>query len=314
MRYIATYRLSQDHLELFFGIIRRQGGYNNNPNTRQFQGIYRKLLGHLELRSSLSGNCIPLDNFPILTCASAIDTINRTVNKNLVDLDDDEMEDELFESKLSFKKHKVTRAGSYIRVRDIKNKKAVFSDTTTDDNVEILSDLLNKQSGLDNVAEQIIGYIAGWVARSLIKTIDCEECVSQLLSNEKLTFHKLITLKDMGGLCYPSIDLFIICRKSETALRAFIKENKSAHFVWESQIIRLKLAIIKSFVDTNVLSNLEIHSLEQPATFNHRTHLLRAIIDKYCDVRLHHLHKIDQALPSSSKRQKRNKLSLFEGV
>lgn len=56
LQYIATYRLSQDHIELFFGIIRRQGGYNNNPNVKQFRGIYKKALGHLELRSSFSGN------------------------------------------------------------------------------------------------------------------------------------------------------------------------------------------------------------------------------------------------------------------
>lgn len=54
--------------------------------------------------------------------------------------------------------------------------------------------------------------------------------------------------------------------------------------------------------------------LEQPFTFNHRTHLLRAVIDKYCDVRLHYLHKIDPAISTTTKRQKRNKLSLFEGV
>lgn len=35
-RYLLTYKLSQDHLELFFSAVRARGGYNNNPNVRQF--------------------------------------------------------------------------------------------------------------------------------------------------------------------------------------------------------------------------------------------------------------------------------------
>eukprot|EP00064_Thunnus_orientalis_P015343 superscaffoldBa00002830_g15395 len=43
-RYTLTYKLSQNHLELFFSAIRAHGGYNNNPNVRQFQGAYKRLL------------------------------------------------------------------------------------------------------------------------------------------------------------------------------------------------------------------------------------------------------------------------------
>lgn len=118
LKYISMYRLSQDHLELLFGVIRRQGAYNNNPNTRQFQGIYKKILGHLELRSSLSGTCIPLDNFKILTWSSAVDNINRTVNRNFVELEDDvdsneqnSLLAELYGGE-TFKQHKLTRGGS----------------------------------------------------------------------------------------------------------------------------------------------------------------------------------------------------------
>ena len=39
-RYLLTYKLSQDHLELFFSAIRSRGGHNNKPNVRQFCGAY----------------------------------------------------------------------------------------------------------------------------------------------------------------------------------------------------------------------------------------------------------------------------------
>lgn len=124
MEYISVYRLSQDHLELLFGIIRRQGGYNNNPNFRQFRGIYRKLLGHLELRSSFSGNCIPLDNFPILNCSSAINNINMIFDR----YDDSEEEDKENSSSNLFgtdklPKHKtMTRALARKKVQITKKK------------------------------------------------------------------------------------------------------------------------------------------------------------------------------------------------
>lgn len=33
MKYLLTHRLSQDHAETFFSIVRRRGGWNNNPTA-----------------------------------------------------------------------------------------------------------------------------------------------------------------------------------------------------------------------------------------------------------------------------------------
>ena len=44
MKYLLTYKLSQDHLELFFGAVRSAGGFNNNPTAIQFAASYRRLL------------------------------------------------------------------------------------------------------------------------------------------------------------------------------------------------------------------------------------------------------------------------------
>lgn len=50
--YIASYKYSQDHLELYFSTIRMQGGYNNNPSARQFRSAYRKTQLRLEIKAS----------------------------------------------------------------------------------------------------------------------------------------------------------------------------------------------------------------------------------------------------------------------
>ncbi|CAH1959590.1 unnamed protein product [Acanthoscelides obtectus] len=39
LKYLLTYKLSQDHLEIFFSCIRSKGGYSNNPTSKQFQNI-----------------------------------------------------------------------------------------------------------------------------------------------------------------------------------------------------------------------------------------------------------------------------------
>lgn len=57
LEYILTYRLSQDHLELFFNRIRRANGLNNNPNVIQFKNAYKKLLLKNFVPPSSTGNC-----------------------------------------------------------------------------------------------------------------------------------------------------------------------------------------------------------------------------------------------------------------
>ncbi|KAL4127076.1 hypothetical protein QTP88_011274 [Uroleucon formosanum] len=63
--YICFYKLSQDHIELFFGTIRSHGGHNDNPTARQFRSAYHKLLINAKIKDGSLGNCIPLDEIYI---------------------------------------------------------------------------------------------------------------------------------------------------------------------------------------------------------------------------------------------------------
>lgn len=47
LKFVITYKASQDHIELFFACVRSRGGCNNNPNCIQFKHtlaaiIYKK--------------------------------------------------------------------------------------------------------------------------------------------------------------------------------------------------------------------------------------------------------------------------------
>jgi len=50
LKYIPCYKFSQDHIELFFGCVRAQGGCNNNPTVRQFKPLTKNFLSTQRLQ------------------------------------------------------------------------------------------------------------------------------------------------------------------------------------------------------------------------------------------------------------------------
>lgn len=54
--YVCTYKMSQDHLEMFFSRIRRRGGWNNNPNALQFKWALRAILQKNSIAPSKNAN------------------------------------------------------------------------------------------------------------------------------------------------------------------------------------------------------------------------------------------------------------------
>ncbi|KAG6442831.1 hypothetical protein O3G_MSEX002540 [Manduca sexta] len=86
LNYICTYKLCQDHLELFFGSIRAKCGFNNNPSACMFRAAYKRLLVHAQFKDSATGNGLQLEKITILN-ASAINS--TTGNSRLVESPDD---------------------------------------------------------------------------------------------------------------------------------------------------------------------------------------------------------------------------------
>lgn len=280
--YISMYRVSQDHLELFFGLIRKHGGYNNNPNILQFRAAYKKTLNHLELRSSFSGNCIPLDNFSILN-ASSVNIINTTSSLSR----HDEVSYEVLQS-----------------------THALETDIEAEKNCEIFANMLNNEN-VTEASQLIVGYISGYVSRYLIKSLKCEECIDALTTRSKLPHHKLITIKDMGGLCYSSEDVYTVCLSTEMIIRHLIKKSGGKFLSLKYNLTYITVNTLKLFMEKEVFMCLIPHAFNQPSTLNHRIHLIRAVINKYSTIRLYHEAKITN--DCLSERQKLTKLILFKG-
>lgn len=75
LNYLLTYKMSQDHLKLFFRTVRASGGFNNNPTTKQFTAAYPRLLlqSHIE---GTGGNCEKRDSINILSVLGDSSVVN----------------------------------------------------------------------------------------------------------------------------------------------------------------------------------------------------------------------------------------------
>ena len=67
-KYLLTYKLSQDHLELLFSAVRQRGGWSNNPSALHFGSAYRALLSHagVSIAGTVKANCVSQDTTSLL--------------------------------------------------------------------------------------------------------------------------------------------------------------------------------------------------------------------------------------------------------
>lgn len=64
LKFLLTHKLSQDHLETLFSVIRSKGGHNDNPNCVHFKAAIKAILMHNELKATINANCENDDTIP----------------------------------------------------------------------------------------------------------------------------------------------------------------------------------------------------------------------------------------------------------
>jgi len=174
--YLPLYKTSQDHLELFFSSVRSRGGWNNNPTARQFRAAYKRLLIRAEIREGGVGNCVPLEQIPILECSSRLDNnperhLGAPYQESPID--------------------------------DVTSWAIVFKD----------HEYLMNEVVLNNCSKQIVTYIAGFVVRKLLTTIKCEMCSQTLVGKQENFLNSLITKKKHMVAFYTHQKMLLISAK-----------------------------------------------------------------------------------------------------
>lgn len=180
LKYLLTYKLSQDHLELFFGAIRSAGGFNNNPTAQQFTAAYKRLL----LRSHIeggNGNCEKRDPIDILAVlGDSCNITGETVT--------------------------MTNA-ALIRKYDLTERSPVQSEHDYSDSPNITS--------LSEYKKAAISYIAGYIAKTVKKQLLCNESCNVLGSQNQIPTSQFLEFKDRGKLYKPTQSVITVCEESE---------------------------------------------------------------------------------------------------
>lgn len=235
LEYLPLYKISQDHLELFFSAIRSRGGYNNNPNAVQFKAAYKRLLIRAEIRDHGIGNCIPLEQISILNCPSTdepVKNINKLTDRHILIEEDDST---LYEEYL--------------------------------DHLEL---------SLSEYTEQVLLYIAGFIARKLTRCLKCDECIGLLHGSKEQHLQSIIEKKSKGGLTYPSSSLIKIVKYTEKILKQNLmyKEKPEKYYIYIYKFL------MEHFENDNI-SN----SANSEHDSSHKLLLVKSVILSYLDIR-----------------------------
>ncbi|KAG8177606.1 hypothetical protein JTE90_004713 [Oedothorax gibbosus] len=183
INYLTAYKMSQDHLEMFFSKVRLRGGWNNTPTPIQFKSAYKQLLVKNDIRANENANVRPQkgDIISSLACLSAVVP---------------EVDESLF--------HNVTLKRLFDFDMDFEEEEQIQQEPDTH---IIYSDYKNN----------IVVYISGFVVRRVSKKIKCQQCIASLESDataikncifstkrQRYEFNKLV-VKNKILTCLPNL-------------------------------------------------------------------------------------------------------------
>lgn len=242
--YLLTYKLSQDHIEVFFSAIRSKGGYSNNPTCYQFNYILKQLIVHADIKGSERGNCIAQDDTDllkvpedILKCLENEQKLLTVQEENIPEIDYDAVDEELFDDENCY--------GIGI------NKKYI---------------------------DHVVGYIAGFVMRSILKRCKCSICPVLLTNIEEPSESALLERKTRGRLIKACPDIIEICQIIERQFRLLYKSKRFMN----STLCKILPKKIPKYL-------LNIRHSEDPE--KHRSVLINEIIKTYIRIRQTHCEK-----------------------
>ncbi len=181
------YRFSQDHLEMFFSVIRSRLGCNNNPSSFELMHMLKSVLS-VKLCPTLKGNCLAQDEIDM--CISPLGTLKGLLDEFSGDLLSDSVD------------------------TDIQLPEDIPAFQCNDE----LDGNLN-QPFINN----IVSYVAGFVCTKLCSSWKCASCISILFpgSNEEHgSEYLLLDAKNNGGLFIPSTAVVNVCKIAEGYIRS----------------------------------------------------------------------------------------------
>ncbi|KAK0144600.1 DNA transposase THAP9 [Merluccius polli] len=276
-RYVLTYRFSQDHLELLFNSIRASGGWNNNPNARQFKYVFRKLMARCGVVSR-RGNVTAQDDTESLTA-----TIDTSTSLSAVDV--------------------FSAAGG-------EDLPSPFADIPA-----LVHDHSYLPVRFNGLVDNALVYISGFVVRRALKKLSCDVCRASLVTDAasaiKDQSYHLLSLKNNGGLVIPSEGTVRVVRAAEWVIRQASASCRQSRPI---KLLEIMYIVRKRIGSEDVFELGEHISDTQYGIDSHHHMLLALVVSLFFKLRLHHIAKMTTlSLQRNNMRQKLNKTVLFKG-
>jgi len=282
LKYLLTYKLSQDHLELFFGCVRCHLGCNNNPTCRQFIAAYKRLLVQNEIKASKNANCVNIELVPILTVdSSSIQCVTSNTDDSEITI-------------------------CHTIQQNLSEREPIETDHDYADTPNIVT--------LSKYSENAVTYIAGYVARNVIKRLPCEQCAQALTSyqNDNSDSSTLLQIADRGGLKKPSWDTALICKETEKCYKRIQQQKPPTGRGFSALIVSAVTNQVLTRT-TPIFEQLHEHELETEPEDNHVIQLVKRIVKEYVKIRNYHWGKKYTAAVCGPKvRKQLSKLVLFK--
>lgn len=242
MDYLATYRLSQDHLEMFFGKIRSMNGSNDNPTAVQFKSAYRKLLQNLDIKVSRDSNVkfIVPSNILTIPSSSRRSTLEKDVNEH-------------------------SNSPESVSLPLYSNE-SIFQEW--EENLYLEDSQQNINYLTESRMDSGIAYAANVIENRLkeCKQIYCYDCLLVLKNNEKINDESCVSLANGR----PCLSTYRLCKLTDMALQSYINTGPNM-----KQRVYLDVMTNISFADLFVDFSDPEHDIA------HKHFIIKFIIDEY---------------------------------
>ena len=158
-------------------------------------------------------------------------------------------------------------------------------------------------------------YVAGYVERKVLRTLDCHDCYTLLKKNsDKFNVSSpLLDLKDLGGLRRPCIAVNQIVHECDKYIN-FYKDRNNI-FIQKNIMLRLVVAVQQIVLEKypKIFEEFDQH-VECFIQGSHRIRLIRKVCELFLSLRCKHLaSEKKQNIGVKKVRRVMTKLVLFNG-
>lgn len=270
MLFFATYRMSQDHIEMMFAKIRTMNGNNDNPMAHQFISAYRKILHQCETTHSLYANVKALDGSSSTSLVtSGILTIPSTRNLRSRLQQDVQQQNDLL---LRHSSESVMQESNDFLNWELLNEMDYLTDST-------------QNAGIVHMAQHIENKLKD------CSQIYCEPCLQLLQHSAKVDSKMCINIERS----LPCSSTYKICKVADLLLKQHI--DSGSH---------IKQKIYMEVVNNHGWDNIFMEFDQYDHDIEHKHFLIKFVIDEYVNKKCAYIAK--QTMLDVEKSYVRNRL------